>query len=338
MRKLTEKEFKLFESLCKLSQPSLQTSMFNFLKEKYPKGKVTYNYHYVTAEGDIPIALVAHMDTVWAEPSEEILYDEKKNIMWGVGGTGFDDRTGVFLIIQIIKAGLRPHIIFTTDEEKGCVGASVLGAKKMPFADLRYVIELDRRGTNDCVFYDCDNRNFVDYVEGFGFVEALGSFTDISEICENWKVAGVNLSVGYKDEHTNQERQYVSAMWDTYNKVVKMLKETDIPKFEYIPCAHSYSYLFRHLGNASGMHEYDPYADVCDNCGKSVHAYELMPVLDEIGHKDYICMKCYEELNIGYCEKCKEGFIRKKTDPKATKCARCALEEVIDAADKADKK
>ena len=35
--------------------------------------------------------------------------------------------------------------------------------------DLKYIIELDRRGSDDCVFYQCDNHEFDAYVEKFGF-------------------------------------------------------------------------------------------------------------------------------------------------------------------------
>ena len=62
---------------------------------------------------------------------------------------------------------------------------------------LNYIIQLDRRSSNDCVFYDCDNKEFTKYVESFGFLEGIGSFSDISVICLSWGIAGVNLSVGY---------------------------------------------------------------------------------------------------------------------------------------------
>ena len=51
-----------------------------------------------------------------------------------------------------------------------------------PFADMKYIIQLDRRGTSDCVFYNCANEAFIEYVEKFGFIENFGSFSDISEI------------------------------------------------------------------------------------------------------------------------------------------------------------
>lgn len=60
--------------------------------------------------------------------------------MWSPQGLGADDRAGIFAIIQIIKSGLRPHIILTTDEEVGGVGADLLSKNGNPFADLRYII------------------------------------------------------------------------------------------------------------------------------------------------------------------------------------------------------
>ena len=102
------------------------------------------------------------MDTVFKHPAREVFYDRQQNVIWSPDGLGADDRAGVFAIIQIIKKGLRPHIIFTTDEESGAWGATALSKEQCPFEDLRYVIELDRRGSNDCVFYDCENLEFTE--------------------------------------------------------------------------------------------------------------------------------------------------------------------------------
>ena len=67
------------------------------------------------------------------------------------------------------------------------------------------IFQLDRRGSDECVFYDCDNPDFIKYVESFGFKEAYGSFSDISIIAPAWGVAAANLSVGYYLEHSNAE-------------------------------------------------------------------------------------------------------------------------------------
>ena len=155
MRLLKDNDYKTFERLCGLSQEGVKKTMSLYLKSKYKK--VIETPDYICAEGDIPIALVAHMDTVFPIPAREIFYDRSKNVIWSPSGLGADDRAGVFAILQILKQGLRPHVIFTTDEESGALGAMALGNEECPFKDLRYIIELDRRGANDCVFYDCDN-------------------------------------------------------------------------------------------------------------------------------------------------------------------------------------
>ena len=95
---------------------------------------------------------------------------------------------------------------------------------------------MDRQGYNDCVFYDCDNPDFVTYIENFGFKFDLGSFTDISFICPDWKIAGVNLSIGYYREHSLAEILFVQDLYDTISKVELMLLDRqEAPSFKYIP-------------------------------------------------------------------------------------------------------
>ena len=227
LNKLSERDRKILEVLIQSNQKSTKKILSQFLGKHY--SRILETDDYIVAEGDIPIALVAHMDTVFENSvgDRQMLYDEKFNIAFCPDGAGFDDKAGIFAILTLIREGFKPHIIFTTDEEMGAIGASLLAKLDCPFSECKYIIQLDRRGSNDCVFYDCDNPEFTKYVESFGFSEAIGSFTDITELCPKWKVAGVNLSVGYKEEHTKQERLYVTPMWATFDKVKKMLTEAD---------------------------------------------------------------------------------------------------------------
>jgi hypothetical protein len=302
MRVLKESDVKTFEQLCGLTQMGLKKTLSKFLRSKYDK--IIETKDYLLAEGDIPIALVAHMDTVFPKPPTDIFYDRVKNVMLSPTGLGADDRAGVFAIIQIIRRGLRPHIIFTTDEESGCVGASKLANIKCPFADLRYLIQLDRRNACDCVFYDCDNKEFVQYVETFGFVENYGTFSDISMICPAWKIAGVNLSIGYYNEHSTGELLYIGQMLTTIERVVKMLQEKEIPSFEYIESAYSYNKWYRHYtswSSPSGKH-------TCTKCKKEFLAEELIPVkgLDE--YLKYYCIDCISDDNVDWCKMCGDAY------------------------------
>ena len=163
MRILKKEDYELLENLFSLTQQDMHKAMSKYLKSKYSQVKVTKDY--ILAIGDIPIALVAHMDTVYKTPVKHLYYDQKKGALWSPEGIGADDRAGIFSIIKILQGGLRPSVIFTTDEEKGGLGAAVLAESKCPIPNLKYIIQLDRRGTNDCVFYDCYNPQFTKYVE-----------------------------------------------------------------------------------------------------------------------------------------------------------------------------
>ena len=302
MRVLKENDYKTFEKIAMLSQESLKTVMKNYLtKSKYKEVVETEDYLY--AVGDIPIALVAHLDTVFDKPPVDIFYDTRKNVMWSPQGLGADDRAGVFAIVKILQSGLRPHVILTTDEEVGGLGAMELAKLDCPFEDLRYMIQLDRRGTNDCVFYDCDNPAFVEYVEEFGFIEAWGSFSDISELCPAWGIAGVNLSIGYRDEHSYQELLYVSSFFATVEKVKRMLKAEDIPSFAYIPSSYTY-YNWSWRNGTTAL-----YAK-CAGCGKHYYNEDLMPVEMLDGKHEMFCYECVVDpkYNISFCEHCYNPF------------------------------
>ena len=312
------------EMLLTSTQSNLKKVLGEYLKTKYERVVVTD--YYIIAEGTIPIALAAHMDTVFEEEISalgkrygEILYDRKKNIMHCVGFGGFDDKAGIFAILQIIQAGLRPHIILSTDEEKGCVGAKVLSALTCPFVDLRYIIQLDRRGSKDCVFYDLDDKlgePFIKYVEGFGFEEAYGTFTDITEYCPAWGIAGVNLSVGYYSEHTSYEVLYVDALLGTIKKVMVMLRQSNIPTFEYFenPYAYSWSSVYGYnwgdkidSKSSTAVHQkITKYS--CHNCGVTgLLESEIFPVVGLDGDTKFFCADCLAD-HVNWCVRCYEAY------------------------------
>lgn len=167
-----------FETILRLPQMELKKRLKAELKSRgYP---VTDKPGYLYAEGTIPVLLVAHMDTVHRQPVEQICYSADRAVAMSPQGIGGDDRCGVWMILQILRTA-NCHVLFCEDEEVGCVGA-----KKFTRGPLRpqvnYIVELDRRGSNDAVFYRCDNPEFEDFVTSFGFETAGGSCSDISYI------------------------------------------------------------------------------------------------------------------------------------------------------------
>ncbi len=235
MKNLKPDEYQLFTALCDTPQSQLLEILASSL-EKFGYS-ITKTKKYITAEGSIPICLIAHLDTIEGNRYlKSYYYDKEKNVIWSPDVLGADDRAGIFAIIKILQFGLRPHIIFTTDEEIGGYGAKDLVSNPCPFQDVRYFIELDRQGSLDCVFYNCNNKDFELYVESFGFITEQGTFSDISIICPKWKIAGVNLSIGYQNEHSYAEFLNVNYFWETIEKVKQMLTVEEYPEqFIYIP-------------------------------------------------------------------------------------------------------
>lgn len=295
MQILSNEDYKLFKALASMGQESLRKTLASYLEKKYKD--VICTKEYLIAKGDIPIALVAHMDTVFTKPPKEIFYDKECGVLWSPMGLGADDRAGVFTIIKILQSGLRPTVIFTTDEECGALGAEAM-VKDIPEAPckINYIIQLDRQGSSDCVFYDCDNTAFVDYVETFGFIEAYGTFSDIRVICPVWKIAGVNLSVGYYNEHSVSETLRVRALLKTIERVKQMLKVEEVPEFEYIslfPGWNPYQYDLEDLCK-------------CLSCGEYDYSWSMIPV----GNKKF-CGDCGAE-ELEWCKNCGHPYEKNK--------------------------
>ena len=238
---MTNAEIETLKKLCLLSPQELHRQLVFALRDcGYGANDLIITRQYIMAAGDLPVCLIAHLDTVFDKDrckDKEIYVDHEHQIMWSPQGLGTDDRAGVFAILKLLKMGYKPYIIFTQGEEEGCLGAKALVHRfpKSPWKKLKYILQLDRRGEQDCVFYNCDNPDFTEYVESFGFITDWGSFSDISEIAPAWGLAAANLSVGYWDEHTYCERVALSWLEQTIEKVKKMLDVcNEAQKYEYI--------------------------------------------------------------------------------------------------------
>lgn len=223
------------KDIVKLTQKELKGVLTARLTEQgyRPVSKKGYLY----AEGDVPVLLVAHLDTVHKQPVVHICYSEDRQMMMSPEGIGGDDRCGVFMIMEIIKEA-RCHVLFTEDEEIGCIGARDFAKGKIR-PQINYIVEVDRRGSNDAVFYQCDNPEFSEFVCCFGFDEARGSFSDISVIAPELGVAAVNISAGYFNEHSRHEYIALEAVDRNIGLICEML-QTPTERYPYRERRHSF--------------------------------------------------------------------------------------------------
>lgn len=251
---------KTFEEICLMSQAELKVYLGKYLRSKGYKTINEDGFLYAKAKEENPVRvlLVAHMDTVHKErikELEKVPYMDEENILtkWsspqGIGG---DDRCGIYMIMNIIKKH-NVSVLFTEDEETGCIGANKFTKTqycKELESEIDYMIELDRKGSNDAVFYDCDNPEFTKWIEEeTGYKKAWGSFTDISKIMPASKIAGVNFSCGYYNAHTLNEYVVLEEMEATQNMVCGLLEKTAPQQFEFIEKKWNY-------GNYGGYNSY----------------------------------------------------------------------------------
>lgn len=244
--------------------------------------------------------------------------------MWSPEGMGADDRAGLYAIVQILKTNLRPHIIITTGEERGGIGANKIAAHYPMFPDeLKFMVQLDRRGSNDSVYYDCGNDDFEKFINNFGFETAWGTFTDISILAPRWGVAAVNLSIGYEDEHNPIERLYVGAMYSTIEKTIKIIEyvrdNPEMKPFEYIDAYPSL--YFKNSKNGYYYNwDFDEDEDywnipknktICGFCGKIVDKTNVLHVcLNKPDSVLELCDDCFSRCyqTIDWCSKCGKAW------------------------------
>ena len=246
---------KTFEDICRMTQKEVKAYMKDFLASKSYEPIDANGFLY--AKGTIPVLLVALMDTVHKEQCKEI---KKPNGKWtspqGIGG---DDKCGIFIIMNIVKE-LKCSVLLCEDEEIGTVGAKKFAKTDyIKNLDVNYMIEFDRKGSNDAVFYSCDNPEFTNFVTDFtGFKKAYsGSCSDISVLMPASGIAAVNLSSGYYNAHTLTEYVVYDEMLDTIEAAKVLIREECEKPFEYIERKYTYEPSTKYFG--SGDYERQHY-------------------------------------------------------------------------------
>ena len=268
-----------FTNLCKYSQSGLKTLLEKkLLAAGYTE--VISDNGYIYAKGSVPVLLTAHMDTVHKDNVKDFYeyFDRENNqhIISSPQGIGGDDRCGVYMILEIIKTH-KCSILFCEDEESGGIGSSKFCRTELvkELSALKYFIELDRANGTDAVFYDCDNKDFTEFIlDNTGYEEEWGSFSDISTLSPVCGIASVNLSCGYYNAHTTSEYVIMEEMMNTI-EVVKKLLDVECEKFKYVEKEYSYyrrSYSgYGCYGSYDGYDAYDDYYSSYygryDSCG-----------------------------------------------------------------------
>lgn len=228
---LTQTQFAVleFEQIFQFSQERLKQALeAELITSEYTVQK---QKGFLYAEGSTPLLLVAHLDTVHRALPETICYSADGAVMMSPQGIGGDDRAGVYMILRLIQS-CHCHVLFCEDEEPGGHGARAF-TKSGIKPDVNYIVELDRMGSNDAVFYNCMNEQFEQHICSFGFQTAFGSFSDISILAPHLNLAAVNLSTGYYHAHQLGEYVRLDKVEKLISRVEKLL-QTKTERFSYV--------------------------------------------------------------------------------------------------------
>lgn len=201
------------------------------------------NFVYIPGLREDRVLLVAHADTVWDcayRPNMEKFIQEFKcedGIYRGTIhdngnaydiGLGADDRCGCAML-ELLK-GSGHSLLLLDGEEHGQKGAVHLRKNhKKLFEELNghaYAIQLDRRNGTDFKCYNIpvskEFKSFIQEETGYKNDED-GSCTDIVKLCVS--ICGVNLSVGYYNEHHADEELVYEEWLNTLNVMRRLLEK-----------------------------------------------------------------------------------------------------------------
>lgn len=221
-----------------LTQNELFSCLAKFFKRQKNQKVFAVKKSYILVEGNAPIMLVAHLDTVHKTPVQTICRSEDGNILMSPEGIGGDDRCGVYALLEVYrKAETKPWLLFTCDEEIGGYGAEHFCKdfrdNQFPneLKTIKLIIEIDRKGSQDAVYYDCDCPELETYITTKGFQTDFGTFSDICLISPTMGIASVNLSSGYYNAHTLHEYIVMPEIENTITKVSEIVSESTADTF-----------------------------------------------------------------------------------------------------------
>lgn len=177
------------------------------------------------------VLLCAHMDVYSDIAADRSIIREGTVLSSSRGILGADDRAGIAVILEVCRRIRETNfrgtlkVAFTVQEEVGLVGARELDAAFLE--DVDAAIVADRRGTRDIVTSCRGIIPFCRSSYGERFEQAgaaagmpdwrvtAGGSSDAAVLAERFGIETVNLSVGYRNEHTDQESLDYLAAYET---------------------------------------------------------------------------------------------------------------------------
>lgn len=266
--------------------------------------------NYILRIGDSPIMWSCHTDTVHTFGGTQSLY-KAPNGHWLCGYMqdqdgeqtprlanclGADCGTGVWLMLQMIKANVPGLYIFHREEECGAHGSSYIAkmhndekySHKGILDGIKYAIAFDRKGTTSVITSQlssqCCSKEFAEslilelstpyergeisgnlYTRSLDYVkDAGGTFTDTANYTHIIPEC-TNISVGYFSQHTSSEAQDIVHL----QRLLTVLLQLDYTK---LVCSRAPVPRYQRYSSGYGFDDGDDwmYSGRYANYGKSV--------------------------------------------------------------------
>jgi len=191
---------------------------------------------YIAGSRAKKVLLIAHADTFWDEDNsamgETKLEIESGRIHNPLGGLGADDRAGCALVWMLKDSG--HAILITSGEEHGSLASKWLTENRPDVIDEindahQFMVQFDRGNGREFKCYDVGSdafRQYVAHCSSYREPDRERS-TDIRYLCKT--ICGVNLSIGYHDEHTEEEYLVLEEWQHTLEMTRGWLSQPDLP-------------------------------------------------------------------------------------------------------------
>ena len=250
--------------------------IWNWVRQTVPDAKIECdkpgNLYITKGKSSTFPCIVAHMDQVQERHSKDFIAYEAEDIIIGFSpkhkeqqGLGADDKCGLWIALKCLQKFDCLKLAFFVGEEVGCKGSGL--ADMAFFDDCRFVIEPDRKGSEDLITQIgwtplCSDDFLKDIgFKKFGYKEAEGMMTDIEALKDKGLMLScINVSCGYYKPHSNEEFVYKPALLNCLAFVEHIIKT----------CTQVYP----HIDNTSYYERQNYYGDIYDDYYSEI--YDLL--------------------------------------------------------------
>lgn len=181
-------------------------------------------------------------------------------------GIGADDRLGCAACWSCRKMG--HGIILFPEEEVGCRGSKFMVDNHLEvLKGFQFMLQFDRAGARDLAMYNHDSEPFLNFLKSRypQYNKVTGSSTDVKQLVVPTKTCGVNVSIGFKAQHTENETADILDYMRTVGLTQAMLRMEDIPKFTYFPPVYHSKADKKPSGYTTYPSKYDRRAEAASN-------------------------------------------------------------------------